>query len=379
MVIEENKDICCGCGACELTCPRNCITMVSDEEGFEYPQIDKNRCVNCGLCKNVCPVINHKYSDEKPQCFASYSKDSCVRINSSSGGVFTELASQIIKNGGVVCGAMFDENFNLAHSFADTIEGIDRLRGSKYIQSKTTKAFEETKKLLDKGKMVLFSGTPCQIQGLLNFLKKPYDNLITQDIICHGVPSEKLWRAYCQSINASVPTYASFRDKKYGWRNYSYIIKFNDKSVYCRMHNDDAYSNLFLKNLSLRPSCYLCAFKGERSASDLTIGDFWGVEEVLPDIDYKNGVSLVVVNTPKGEELFSAVKHRLCCEHVDLDKALHFNIAKLKSASRPQDREYIYKDLNNNGFDFVRKKYLKEHFIVKIKRKIKNVVKKFLK
>lgn len=380
MIVLEKKENCCGCGACASSCPQKCISMVIDEEGFFYPCVNTVDCVNCGLCEKVCPVINSvKKHEQTPIAVASYSKDSVVRACSSSGGIFTELAKEIISNGGVVCGAEFDEEFNLNHGFAQTFDEIQKLCGSKYIQSKTADTYKKTQTFLDSGTTVLFSGTPCQVNGLQNYLRKPYKNLITQEIICHGVPSQKLWQEYCRRLNSNKVTQVSFRDKKYGWHDYSYVISFSDKRQYRRIHNNDAYSRMFLQNFSLRPSCYKCAFKNKRSSCDLTLGDFWGIEKVLPEICFEDGVSLVIINSSKGKEIFESISDRLVSEEVDFEAALNFNKAKTQSVNIPKERNDFYKDLNNNGFDYIRKKYLKETVVVKIKRTIKNAIKIILK
>lgn len=229
MIEIKEKVECCGCQACYNICPKNAIEMVADEKGFKYPKVNKDKCINCGLCEKVCPILNKKTIENEPKVYACYNKNDEIRMKSSSGGIFTLIAEEIIKRDGVVCGAAFDEQYGLSHQFVESIEDLEKLRTSKYFQSSIEDTYRKTKEYLLNGRYVLFTGTPCQIEGLLSYLGKQYDKLYTQDIICHGVPSPKVWRKYVDyrlSIDKKIPQSINFRDKKQqGWRTIFFIIQ----------------------------------------------------------------------------------------------------------------------------------------------------------
>ena len=238
--------------------------------------------------------------------YAAYSKSEEIRISSSSGGVFTHLAERVLSNNGVVFGAMFDENFNVVHNYIDSADELKKLRGSKYVKSKTGNSFKKAKEFLDMGKNVYFSGTPCQIAGLKAFLKKDYDNLITQDVICHGSPDPKVWRKYIDYIQSECGVSAEdvfFRHKSTGWKDYSITIDLADGDRLTQKASENRYMKGFLKNIYLCDSCYNCRFKGDNYFSDITLGDFWGIENVLPGFSDDKGVSLVLIRSAKGKNI----------------------------------------------------------------------------
>ena len=244
---------CVGCGACANACPKNCLIMVADKDGFLHPEIQKDICVNCGTCEKACPIVDKNSKDEEPvPVYAVYSKDDNVRISSSSGGLFYTIAKHIIENGGIVYGAAFDENLYLSHKGVDSAEDLYLLQGSKYIQSDTRLCFREVKKHLAANRPVLFCGTPCQVEGLLCYLKKPYENLFTIDFICHGVPSPKAWEEYIkyqEKAFSAKACSAYFRDKSNGWLSFSSQLKFVNKAEYLEIHSKDAYMKAFLQNI----------------------------------------------------------------------------------------------------------------------------------
>ncbi len=304
MIEIKHKEDCCGCSACAQICPRQCISMVADDEGFEYPHVDASKCIDCSLCCKVCPVINAGDSKHPIKIYASKNVDEEVRSKSSSGGVFTPLAENIIDESGIVFGVSFDKDWNPKHSYTESRDGLIAFRGSKYVQSKIGTSYTEVKAFLRSGRKVLFSGTSCQVAGLKRFLGKEYDNLFTVEVLCHGVPSVKVWQKYldirkrefcCQEIND-----VSFRDKKHGWANYDVTIAFGNGSTYTTSHKKDPYFRGFMKNLYLRPSCYACKCKNGRSGSDIVIADYWRINKVLPEFNDNNGVSLILANTEKG-------------------------------------------------------------------------------
>lgn len=340
MIEIVDKKACCGCSACAQRCPKQCISMIEDEQGFLYPEVDKTSCIDCGLCEKVCPVINQGQARRPIKVYASRNADENVRKNSSSGGVFTILAEKIVEEGGVVFGAKFNAEWDVIHAVAETKDEIVAFRGSKYVQSQIGNSYKDAEKYLKQGRKVLFSGTPCQIAGLKQFLRKDYDNLLAVDFVCHGVPSPLVWREYLQHIlcpegivgkntvflsskGLPVVTDINFRDKFCGWKKFGFTVRVKsaceaDKNSVLPSVNDEMllrepmsrnlYMQGFLKDIYLRPSCYACLSKCLKSGADITLGDFWGIQRYLPDFDDDRGVSLVMLNSPKGVQYFNSPK-----------------------------------------------------------------------
>lgn len=305
MISIQDKKNCCGCSACASICPKHCITMVEDDEGFLYPMVDESTCVNCGLCEKVCNEL-HPYDKREPmQVLAAINKNEEVRQKSSSGGIFYILAEKVIKEGGVVFGARFDENWQVVIDYAEDIKGVEAFMGSKYVQARVENAYKDVRRFLADGRKVLFTGTPCQVAGLHKFLRKPFDNLLIVDFICHGTPSPKVWRMYLDEVIKEGQRISSieFRNKKKGWKNFSFNLRYNEADKTVSMLSpfyQNHYMKAFLQDIILRPSCYDCKAKGCSSQSDITIADFWGVGSVFPDMDDDKGTGLVFINTDKG-------------------------------------------------------------------------------
>lgn len=300
---------CCGCGSCFQRCPQKCISLKADNEGFMYPIINKNECIDCGLCDKVCPVLNSSTPHEPLSVYAAINKDEKIRLQSSSGGIFSLLAEKIISEGGVVFGARFDEQWQVKLDYTETIEGIAAFRGSKYVQARTENSFNLAENFLRQGRKVLFSGTPCQIAGLKKMLRKEYDNLLTIDCACYGVPSPKVWERYIKESTSNQPhaiSSISFRDKFSGWRNYSFSIRCHTNEKL----RQNRYENIYLRsfNLMLRPSCYSCKAKGVCSVADITLADFWSIHRFSPDMDDDKGVGLVIIHTDKGKDFYPIEK-----------------------------------------------------------------------
>jgi len=360
--IKDKKD-CCGCSACVQKCPKQCISLKEDNEGFLYPEVDKSICIDCGLCEKVCPVL-HQCEPRKPlKVYAAKNLDEEIRRQSSSGGVFTLLAEQIIQEGGVVFGARFDENWEVKHDYTETIEGLAAFRGSKYVQSRMGDNYRKAEDFLKQGRKVLFSGTPCQIAGLKRFLRKEYDNLLAIDFVCHGVPSPGVWRQYLKETvarmcdknsvstdpiskeNAHVES-ISFRDKSSGWKKFSFTLTLSTTSrsgakntvSLCEVHSKNIYMRGFLANLYLRPSCYTCVAKSGKSCSEIAIADFWKIEEIDSSMDDDKGTSLVLIYTQKGMETFNVRKNSI--KEKSYKEALLGNSSIEKSV---QKNEYVSK------------------------------------
>lgn len=369
--ITQNSK-CSGCYSCVNACPKSCISMVSDAEGFWYPRVEEPACINCGKCEKVCPVVHNKASENISSAYAAYNKNEKIRQDSSSGGLFTLFAEYIINSGGVVFGACFNDTFEVVHDYTERVEGLVKFRGSKYLQSKIGDTYKATKDLLDNNRPVLYTGTPCQIAGLRAYLGREYDNLYCQDIICHGVPSPKVWSKYLEhremTANASAGN-VSFRDKSESWKRYSVAIKFDDESSYQKQFADDEYMIAFLRDVCLRPSCYDCAFKACNRESDFTLADFWGIENILPEMDDDKGTSLLIIHSEKGKRLFDEIKDGLCFAEVNLEEALQYNPSMVRSAKPNPKRKAFFENLDSCEFHVLVRKYCVDSpFKMRIKR-----------
>ena len=306
MINISDKHNCCGCNACGDICPKQAISFKNDKEGFWYPEVDMQKCINCGLCEKVCPCLNEKEQHNPIEVYAAVNPDEATRMNSSSGGVFWALVNMVIKEGGLVFGASFDKEWQVCQSSAETIEDAKKFRGSKYVQSRVTGCYRQVQEALNKGQIVLFSGTACQIAALKGYLRKVYDNLLTVDVVCHGVPSPGIWKEYLKTLpSAKTIKDINFRDKRSGWRDYDFSVQFADGTELKESHNKNLYMQGFLHDLYLRPSCHSCKFKAGRCGSDLTLGDFWGIERVAPEMDDNRGVSVVLVYSNKGKNVLT--------------------------------------------------------------------------
>ena len=276
-MITINQNLCTGCGACYNICPTQCIKMVESEEGFLFPIVNKEECINCGTCNNICPLEKEVVCGHDAY---SVVRKTDIPFGSSSTGFAYQISKEIISEGGMVFGAVFDEDWYLIHRGIDTVDGVLRLQGSKYIQSDIKGVFNEVKDALLQKRTVVFVGTPCQIAGLKAFLGEgEYENLYTIDFICHGVPSPKVWNHYLEKIKKSQNLgdikNINFRDKEYGWQNYGLKIT-GENGEYFALKASDLYETAFSRNITLRKSCYFCKFKGDNRFSDITLGDFWG-------------------------------------------------------------------------------------------------------
>lgn len=380
MIEINQKSNCCGCQACYNKCPKNAIKMIEDEKGFKYPQIDKDKCINCGLCEKVCPILNNKKIETKPKAYACINKDENIRMQSTSGGVFTLLGTAIINKGGVVFGVCFDEKFGVSHTYCENVKDLDKYRGSKYLQSDIGLSYRKAKEFLDMGRYVLFTGTPCQVEGFKAFLGKNYEKLYLQDIICHGVPSPLVWKKYKEykekSANSDLKE-MSFRSKREeGWRKYHIHMNFKNNSEYNINHSDDAYMKAFLKHLSLRESCTACKFKKNNRLSDITLADFWGIQNVIPEMNDDKGTSLVIVNSEKGRKLMNLIDDMMIYKEVDLKKAIGCNPSFNTVSEKNENSDKFFEEISNENFENVVKKYIPKENMLK---KIKNIIKRSLK
>lgn len=374
-IIEKNK--CTGCTACYNICPKGAIEMI-EINGFKYPHIDSNKCINCGLCKKICPIYK-KNNDSLNKCYVGFSKDIKDLEKSSSGGIFPLIARNILNDNGIVIGASFKNN-KLSHIIIDNIKDLDKLKGSKYLQSDLSNIFKHVKENINN-KKILFVGTPCQVGGLKSYLKKEYENLICIDLICHGVPSPKLFDKYVKYLedknNDKLKNY-NFRDKSTGWDTYSNTVTFKNKK-YTELASNNSYMKLFLKDIALRESCYDCNFKLGNKYSDITLGDFWNVQKYYPDMYNKKGVSAIIINTEKGNHLFNIIKDSITYKECNIDEILKGNPSLKYSSIKPINRDNFFKDLNTLSFNEINNKYTKTPLYIKVLRKLKKISKKIFK
>ena len=369
---------CCGCALCEDVCPKNAITMIQ-KDGFYYPIIEQNLCVDCGACVKKCPVtsVPQTQSNDCIEAFAVKHKSDSVVLNSSSGGIFTALSDKILSDGGYVIGADFDADMNIVHNVATTTQQRDRMRGSKYIQSDTTGIYDKIRLLLKEGKPILFTGTPCQAAAVRKCFPND-ENLYILDIICHGVPSLDVWKKYVEFIENKYHrklTFYSFRDKSIsGWRGYSAKLTFDDGTVVSHNNVTGSFIELFRYDVCLRPVCANCKFTSLNRQGDITIGDFWGIEKVLPEISDNKGISAVMINNSKGKMLFDSAT-----DEIDKYSCTPQDIAKgqpnlFRPSSYSNKAEAFQKDMKEMPFENVLKKYTRVGF----KRRIIDFVKKFI-
>lgn len=401
MIQLLDKKNCCGCSACLQKCPKKCISMLCDNEGFLYPVVDKAVCIDCGMCEKVCPFLN-PYEKRSPlKTIAAINKDEKIRMQSSSGGVFTKIAEQIINQGGVVFGARFDENWQVVLDYTETVEGLESFRGSKYVQAVVGDTFIKCEQFLKAGRKVLYTGTPCQVSGLKHYLRKDYENLFVVDFVCHGVPSPMVWNNYLHevvndykkhahkesgrkkcglySLNSTpVITGVNFREKGMGWKNFRMVLNFtkstsDGKEAFdlSSIHDENPYMKSFLKDFCLRPSCHDCKVKGCSSDSDMTIGDFWGIDNLMPEIDDDKGVSVVLMHNLK-------LSHYLKSSDLVIRESTYDDVCKVNTAiiqsSLPNAQRTIFFMMLDNGDSLsqIINKLTRVSLVVRILRKLSN-------
>lgn len=397
MVLFENKKDCCGCGACASVCTKKAITLREDELGFLYPDINNDLCIDCGLCKKVCGYQNNKQKNEPKKVYAAVSTKTDI-IKSASGGVFAALASSFINDGGVVCGATLQDNtLEAKHICIDSDKKLSALLGSKYVQSSTLHIFSEVRDKLNNNKRVLFSGTPCQVSSLYKFLgdNKNIKNLFTIDLICHGVPSQRLFSDYTDSLskNNSKPVGFNFRDKSKGIVFTSKITYSNGKSKYIPC-GASSYFTFFMNGDSYRESCYSCPFAEKRRVGDITIGDYWGIKKQHPEIfdgshpefDVEKGISCILINTEQGKALSEQYSSALSVIESSFESVSAENFQLLSPSKKGAHRDAIFKAYTEKGYSGIEEyfrqlsgiKYYVAIIKSKIPLKLKTILKKIL-
>lgn len=379
--IKEKKD-CCGCNACYNICPQNCIIMKPDKEGFSYSKIDTKKCIECGLCAKVCPIKNaNQHNTGEPDAYACINLNEEMRLKSSSGGIFILLAKKILAKGGIVYGAAFNSNAEVEHIRIEKESDLWKILGSKYLQSNMSITPKKVKEDLNRNQVVLFSGTPCQCAGLKRFLGKNYDKLYIIDFICHGVPSPAVWKDYLKALELKfeekrdTKKMPSFRDKTKGWSHFSVKIPFQNSKLYRKKFGNDLYMRTFLKNISLRPSCYHCSFKPSFNISDITLGDFWGIKKCLPKMFDDKGTSAVFVNSQKGKYLFQEISDEIKYQRVDYSMIAKHNSAVYNSVKEPEIRKTFFNNYQKEDIIHLMQKCTKESLL----KRLINVVKVYTK
>ena len=365
MIKITDKHDCCGCSACVQRCPKQCISLKEDEEGFLYPKVNIDECIDCHLCEKVCPWLNRLDKLQPLEVLAVKNRNEEERMASSSGGVFIAIAKKVIERGGVVFGAVFDDNWEVVHKYAETIDGVKPMMGSKYVQSRIGNCYREAENFLKSGREVMFTGTPCQITGLHRFLRKEYSNLLSIDCLCHGVPSPAVWRKYLNekfySTDLNVGEYKNnnkalklvctnveFREKKTrGWKKFSFVVNYkykcsNNLLVFSEYHKDNSFMKGFLSNVYLRPSCHSCKCKNGISHSDLTLADFWGIDIIAPDFYDDKGVSLIIVNSEKGKSLLYSLDVDIYKSSLIVARKMNGGF-KEKSIPHPKRKKFFFK------------------------------------
>lgn len=353
-IIISNKENCTGCTACASVCPKDAIKMVRDSEGFLYPKFDEKKCINCGLCKRICPLRNKMKKDKfELKAYLFQNKDETVRSTSTSGGFYTAIGKYVIENNGVVYGASYDENFKVCHICAKSLEELQKFRKSKYVQSDLNSTFREVRDYLEKGTMVCYSGTPCQIAGLKSFLRKEYENLILIDIMCHSVPSplffEKYKKYILDKMNATKIISIDFRDKKkYGYK-YSMMTVETDNGTYSEGIDTDPYLRAFFGDYSVRPSCFNCKYKTRERVSDITIWDCFNINEIDKDFDDDKGTTRLLIQSSKGAELIEKLEN-IKLKEIPVDLATNRVVEMTHSVKYNPKREDFFNDINDDNF-----------------------------
>ncbi|MDU7028129.1 Coenzyme F420 hydrogenase/dehydrogenase, beta subunit C-terminal domain [Robinsoniella peoriensis] len=379
-MIEKYHDKCTGCNVCSSVCKKEAIALKIDDKGFWYPVVDANKCVKCGRCESICPVSNkYKLDNHLNMIYVAQNRDNNIRKNSSSGGIFYSIAKNILDMDGFVVGAAFSEDYHTVHHIIINDEkDLYKLQGSKYVQSYIEpQIYNDIKNLLEDRKRVLFSGTPCQINAINKIFSKQYNNFLTIDIVCHGVPSPLTWKEYVieaeKKYNAKL-TKANFRAKPNGWKRYELLLKFSNQT-YSKWFNEDAYGKSFIHNIFLRDCCYTCQFKGIPRNADISLGDFWGIDK---EYDDDKGTSLLIVNSLQGKELLESISNEINYTDIKIEKAFPGNYALLKSSKYFEKREDAFKRLKDSNYSFssIVKKYTHVSLIKRVINKVQRIVKR---
>lgn len=377
-----NKAECCGCTACQQICGHNAIEMKADSDGFVFPVKDNSACVNCGLCEKVCSFATPVYNNETLGVYAAMAKNPHERSKSSSGALFYVIAKKVIQQGGIVYGAILDKNLQVRHAPASSIEELSLLRGSKYVQSALHETYREIRTNLRNGRLVYFTGTSCQVAGLKSFLMKDYDNLITSDLVCHGVPNQKLFNehiSYLEHKHKGKVVDYQFRDNtKWGGCETVTIAKDSTRPRTFRLptYNLSPYLYSFMYGITSRMSCYECPFAKIPRQGDITLADYWGVQKYFPNLDISRGVSLILANNNKGISFLDKLKTELIFEESNINDASKENRNLTTNTSMPEIRNTIFKKIQDEGYEKVAKTIFrpKNYYKILLMAKLRGIV-----
>lgn len=355
--IEQlTEEMCTGCMMCGDVCPKGAISFQTKSDGFWYPAVDNDLCIHCGLCYAKCPQINcvSRIPNRMPKCYGAKTKKEDIRWQSTSGGFFTELASSWMKNGGICIGAVYDDECHVYHSIEKNKSGIERLRQSKYVQSKTAGIYHDVKTELSFGNLVMFCGTPCQVSALYAYLSKEYDNLLTMDFVCCGICSPGIYDKYLEMLEKRYHSKVKkvwFKNKSAGWRSIGTKVEFANGKTYFRTGGRDLFMLSFVTDaLSMRGCCENCKYRSIPHDSDFTVADFWGVEKVNPEFDDNRGLSAVFVNTKKGETWFNRIECSLDYFETTVDDIAKGNFTVYKPKKAHPKRKEFFECVNATSF-----------------------------
>lgn len=377
MIEITDKTQCCGCSACAAICPKQCITMTEDEEGFLYPTVNKEECVNCNACISVCSIQRPAKEVRTKQIgYLMQHKDEAIRMESSSGGAFSAIAFSVIEQNGVVFGAAYDENFHVIHRYVETKEQIQLFRNSKYVQSTLRDCFHEVKSFLEAGRLVCFSGTPCQVEGLVRYLKKPYENLLLVDVVCHGVGSPMIWEKYLEYQNVIENRIDSirFRDKYYGYKYSTMTLIRGGKKIYHAGAQKDPMLRAFFSDICDRPACYQCAFKKRYRISDITLWDCFSVYDFANEMDDDKGTTRVLCHSEKGVNAINATLKMLNYREIDPDRLVKGSKEMFSAVKMNPKRERFFSDASNMTGTELFESYYPITFMVKLKTQIRTLL-----
>lgn len=377
MIEITDKTQCCGCSACAAICPKQCITMTEDEEGFLYPTIKKEECVDCNACISVCSIQRPAKEVRTKQIgYLMQHKDEAIRMESSSGGAFSAIAFSVIEQNGVVFGAAYDENFHVIHRYVETKEQIQLFRNSKYVQSTLRDCFREVKSFLEAGRLVCFSGTPCQVEGLVRYLKKPYENLLLVDVVCHGVGSPMIWKKYLEYQNVIENGIDSirFRDKYYGYKYSTMTLIRGGKKIYHAGAQKDPMLRAFFSDICDRPACYQCAFKKRYRVSDITLWDCFSVYDFANEMDDDKGTTRVLCHSEKGANAINAALKMLNYREIDPDRLVKGSKEMFSAVKMNPRRERFFSDASNMTGTELFESYYPITFMVKLKTQIRTLL-----
>ncbi len=372
MIDIKEKEKCCGCSACASICPKNCIEMKEDNEGFLYPCVDKKSCVECDLCEKVCPILNYKKTDKNhnQSAFIVQNKDKEVCRQSTAGGAFSAIGEYVIDQGGIVFGVELQDDYFVRHIGVSDKEKLVKFRNSKYVQSYIGNSYKEVKEYLNSGRLVCFSGTPCQIEGLLTYLGGKPENLVLVDVVCRAVPSPGVWRKYINMISEKLGGIKSvrFRDKTLGYQYSTMELRDKNNRIYRGGSESHPWLRMFLSGMIIRPSCTECPFRAPYRKSDFTIWDCFNIHNIDKSFNENTGTTRMLIHTDKGKRIFENIKDNFKYKNIDVEVAIKNVKEMVFSPEFNVKRKEFFKDYENIPMDELINKYFPNTFKVKLKK-----------